>query len=74
VAENRTNEMPTEWNGKVPTQIFIDESLRILKAASEAMVALKMLGGLAIKVHSLYEESSHFGWEGPLSQVKSTAT
>ncbi len=47
--------MPTEWNGKVPTQIFIDESLRILKAASEAKVFLKMLGGLAIKVHSLNE-------------------
>ena len=56
MAENRTNEMPTEWNGKVPTQIFIDESLRILKAASEAKVALKMLGGLAIKVHSLNEK------------------
>jgi len=56
VAENRTNEMPTEWNGKVPTQIFIDESLRILKAASEAKIALKMLGGLAIKIHSLNEE------------------
>ncbi|HEX9429969.1 MAG TPA: hypothetical protein VF944_06280, partial [Candidatus Bathyarchaeia archaeon] len=53
---NRTNEMPTEWNGKVPTQIFIDESLRILKAASDAKVALKMLGGLAIKVHSLNEK------------------
>ena len=48
--------MPTEWNGKVPTQIFIDESLRILKAASDAKVALKMLGGLAIKVHSLNEK------------------
>ena len=56
MAENRTNEMPTEWNGKVPTQIFIDESLRILRAASEAKVALKMLGGLAIKVHSLNEK------------------
>jgi len=56
VTENRANEMPTEWNGKVPTQIFIDESLRILKAASDAKVALKMLGGLAIKIHSLNED------------------
>src|SRR5437867_7292674 len=47
--------MPAEWNGKVPTRIFVDESLRILRAASEAKVALKMLGGLAIKVHSLNE-------------------
>ena len=55
MTENRTIEMPAEWNGKVPTRIFVDESLRILRAASEAKVALKMLGGLAIKVHSLNE-------------------
>src|SRR5439155_19804844 len=48
--------MLAEWNGKVPTRIFVDESLRILRAASEAKVALKMLGGLAIKVHSLNEK------------------
>src|SRR5437899_10724386 len=56
MAATRTNEMPTEWNGKVPTQIFIDEALRVLRAASEAKVPLKMLGGLAIKIHSLNEE------------------
>ena len=53
---NRTFEMPTEWNGKVPTRTFIDEALRILRAASYAKVALKMLGGLAIKIHSLNED------------------
>src|SRR5256712_11176074 len=52
----RPVEMPTEWGGKVPTQVFIDEALTILKAPSEAKVALKMLGGLAIKIHSLNEE------------------
>src|SRR5438093_3542794 len=48
--------MPTEWNGEVPTRVFVDESLKILRAASEAKVILKMLGGLAIKVHSLNEK------------------
>jgi hypothetical protein len=48
--------MPPDWGGKVPTQVFIDEALKILRAASEAKVALKMLGGLAIKIHSLNEE------------------
>ena len=56
MTENRTIEMLAEWNGKVPTRIFVDESLRILRAASEAKVALKMLSGLAIKVHSLNEK------------------
>jgi len=56
MAVARPAEMPAEWGGKVPTQVFIDEALTILRAASEAKVALKMLGGLAIKVHSLNEE------------------
>src|SRR3989441_10243926 len=56
MAATRPVKMPAEWGGKVPTQVFIDEALAILRAASEAKVALKMLGGLAIKVHSLNEE------------------
>jgi hypothetical protein len=56
MAAMRPVEMSAEWGGKVPTQVFIDEALTILRAASEAKVALKMLGGLAIKVHSLNEE------------------
>src|SRR5256712_3546915 len=56
MAAARSVKMPAEWGGKVPTQVFIDEALAILRAASEAKVALKMLGGLAIKVHSLNEE------------------
>jgi hypothetical protein len=56
MAATRPVEMPAEWGGKVPTQVFIDEALKILRAASEAKVALKMLGGLAIKIHSLNEE------------------
>src|SRR2546425_12506180 len=56
MAATRPVEMPAEWGGKVPTQVFIDEALTILKAASEAKVALKMLGGLAIKIHSLNED------------------
>ncbi len=56
MAATRPVEMPAEWDGKVPTQVFIDEALVILRAASEAKVALKMLGGLAIRIHSLNEE------------------
>jgi hypothetical protein len=56
MAATRPVEMPAEWGGKIPTQVFVDEALTILRAASEAKVALKMLGGLAIKIHSLNEE------------------
>ncbi len=54
---SRTVEMPPEWEGKVPTNIFIEEAQKILKAASEKKVILRLLGGLAIKVHSLNETS-----------------
>src|SRR5713101_6597448 len=56
MADTRPAEMPAEWAGKVPTQVFVDEALTILRAASDAKVALKMLGGLAIRIHSLNEE------------------
>ena len=55
MAATRPRDMPAEWDGKVPTRIFIDEAMRILRAASEAKVPLKMLGGLAIRIHSLNE-------------------
>ena len=51
-----TREMPIEWDGKIPTEVFTDEAMRILKAGSEAKVPLKVLGGLAIKIHSLNEK------------------
>ncbi len=56
MAATRGVDMPAEWSGKIPTQVFIEEAMQILRAASEAKVALKMLGGLAIKIHSLNEE------------------
>jgi hypothetical protein len=56
MAATRPVEMPAEWGGKIPTQVFVDEALTILRAASDAKVALKMLGGLAIRIHSLNEE------------------
>ena len=48
-------DMPLEWGGKVPTHVFLDEAQRILKAASEKQVVLRVLGGLGIRFHSLNE-------------------
>ncbi len=56
MSASRPVEMPAEWDGKVPTRVFVDEAKRILGVASEARVPLKILGGLAIKIHSLNEE------------------
>lgn len=49
------SKMPPEWAGKIPTQVFLEEAQRILKAASEQLVILRILGGLGIRLHSLNE-------------------
>ena len=48
-------EMPPEWEGKVPTSVFLEEAQKILKAPSEKGVILKLLGGLGLGLHSLNE-------------------
>jgi hypothetical protein len=44
-------ELPDEWNGKVPTEIFIRESENIVDEAKKQGVTLRMLGGLAVAMH-----------------------
>lgn len=54
-ADRVVSDMPPEWGGKIPTSIFLEEAQRILKAAAEKRLALKILGGLGIRLHSLNE-------------------
>lgn len=54
-ADRTVLDMPSEWGGKVPTHVFLEEAQRILKAASEKQVVLRVLGGLGIRLHSLNE-------------------
>jgi len=54
-ADRTVLDMPAEWQGRVPTQVFLEEAQRILKAASEKPVVLRVLGGLGIRLHSLNE-------------------
>jgi len=44
-------ELPGEWNGVVPTEVFIRESERIVDEAREEGLTLRILGGLAIAMH-----------------------
>jgi hypothetical protein len=48
----RQRDLPPEWGGIVPTEIFISEALRIVEAAEEKGVKLRILGGLGIRLHS----------------------
>ncbi len=53
--EEWTVEMPVEWHGVVPTQIFLDEAKRIVEAANLRGLTLRTLGGLGVRLH--YEGS-----------------
>ncbi|MEM1536316.1 MAG: hypothetical protein QXT10_03605 [Candidatus Bathyarchaeia archaeon] len=44
-------ELPEEWRGIVPTEIFLQESQRIVKEAEREGIVLRILGGLGIAIH-----------------------
>jgi hypothetical protein len=43
--------LPAEWNGIVPTEVFIHESQAIVDQAKKEGLTLRILGGLAIAMH-----------------------
>ncbi len=45
-------ELPEEWGGIVPTEVFIDEAQRIVEEAEEIGILLRIMGGLAVAIHS----------------------
>lgn len=44
-------QLPREWDGIVPTDVFIHESQEIVKKAMEENISLRILGGLGIAIH-----------------------
>jgi hypothetical protein len=44
-------DLPAEWNGIVPTEIFVRESENIVHEAKSEALTLRILGGLAIAMH-----------------------
>jgi len=51
--EEHKIEMPQEWGGIIPTQVFIDEGKRLVDEAAKREIPLRLLGGVAICVHCL---------------------
>lgn len=44
--------LPDEWGGVVPTKVFIEEGVRIVNEAEKRGYIIRILGGLAIRLHS----------------------
>lgn len=40
--------LPPEWNGVVPTKVFLDEAFRIVQKSKEYGVTLRVMGGVGI--------------------------
>ena len=51
--EEHKVEMPHEWGGIIPTQVFIDEGKRLVNEAAKREIPLRLLGGVAIRIHCL---------------------
>lgn len=44
-------ELPKEWNGIVPTEVFINEAQEIVGKAKDEGIVLRIIGGLSIAMH-----------------------
>jgi hypothetical protein len=51
VLEERKIEMPAEWGGVIPTEVFVQEGERLVDEASKRQIPLRLLGGVAIRIH-----------------------
>ncbi len=49
--EERQVEMPPEWGGIIPTEVFIEEGKRLVDEAAKREIPLRLLGGVAIRIH-----------------------
>ncbi|MBI1802004.1 MAG: hypothetical protein HY259_14425 [Chloroflexi bacterium] len=50
--ENRVVDMPAEWNGVVPTQVFLDEAQKIVSEGERLGVVLRLMGGAGIRLRT----------------------
>ncbi|MDH5794412.1 MAG: hypothetical protein OEZ18_07645, partial [Candidatus Bathyarchaeota archaeon] len=44
-------ELPKEWKGIVPTEVFLREAQEIVEKAKQEGIVLRILGGLSIAIH-----------------------
>ena len=52
MTEDRIIKMPPEWEGVVPTEAFLEQGRKIIDEATKAKIPLRLIGGVAIRVHS----------------------
>jgi len=70
LTEERIIRMPTEWGGVVPTEAFLEQGRKIVEEASKAKIPLRLIGGVAIRMHGgdFIEFAKRLGRLGPQEQ------
>ena len=51
--EDRLVDMPEEWGGVVPSQVFLEEAQRIVQEAEKRGLILRVMGGVGIRLHTM---------------------
>jgi hypothetical protein len=51
--EDRLVDMPEEWGGVVPSQVFLEEAQRIVQEGEKRGLILRVMGGVGIRLHTM---------------------
>jgi hypothetical protein len=46
-------EMPKEWGGVIPSQVFLEEARRIVDEGAKHDIILRIIGGVGIRLHTM---------------------
>jgi hypothetical protein len=52
MGEERQVEMPAEWGGIIPSEVFLNEAKKIVEEGEKHGLVLRVLGGVGIRLHS----------------------
>jgi len=50
---DRTVDMPKEWGGTIPSEVFLSEAQRIAGEGKETGLVLRAMGGVGVRLHSM---------------------
>jgi len=68
--EDRHLQMPTEWGGIVPSEVFQKEAVRIAEEGEKRGLILRVMGGVGVRLHSPESDDlmKRLGRLGPSAQ------
>jgi len=67
-------EMPPEWDGVIPSQVFLDEARHIVAEGAKRDIILRVMGGVGIRLHTIewQETAQRLGRLGSTSRQEFT--